>query len=90
MGGEGEEIRLKVLYLSWTLEFGVVRFVFWVFRGRSPRRVFARWLAQTQNLRHTSGNDKVFADSLGSLRVGRGWVGLSQPGQACLAESGVD
>jgi hypothetical protein len=42
MGGEAEEIRLKLLYLSRSFEFGVVRFVFWVFRGSSPRRAFAR------------------------------------------------
>jgi hypothetical protein len=31
------EIGLKVLYLIWSLEFGVVRFWFWVFRGRQAK-----------------------------------------------------
>jgi hypothetical protein len=38
------------LYLIWGMEFGVVRFGFSVV-GRL-KTVFARWLTQTQNLKH--------------------------------------
>jgi hypothetical protein len=46
------KIGLKVLYLIWSLEFGVVRFWFWGFRGSRLKAVFARWFTQTENLKH--------------------------------------
>ena len=38
--------------------------------------MFARWLTQNSKLKTLVGDDKVFTDSLGSLRFGRGGLGF--------------
>ena len=81
----------KILELgAWGLEFWVVRFGFWVFRGRQAEDGVCSLAHANSKLKTLVWDDKVFTDSLGSLRFRRGWVGLSQPGQACLTESGID